>query len=151
VYKVGVSFQLADVGGFFADPGPELLSRWYQLGAYTPFFRAHAHIDARRREPYLAAEPYFSIQREAIRDRYALSAYWYELFFHTHLTGCPMLRPLWMQYPQDQHTWSEERQFMVGESIMVSPVVAPGARTANTYFPGGIDKVRSILYLWRMS
>jgi alpha-glucosidase (family GH31 glycosyl hydrolase) len=43
----------ADVGGFFGNPDPELLVRWYQLGAYYPFFRAHAHHDTKRREPWL--------------------------------------------------------------------------------------------------
>lgn len=43
----------ADVGGFFGNPDTELLVRWYQLGAYYPFFRAHAHHDTKRREPWL--------------------------------------------------------------------------------------------------
>ncbi len=43
----------ADVGGFFGNPDPELLTRWYQLGAYYPFFRGHAHLDTKRREPWL--------------------------------------------------------------------------------------------------
>ena len=43
----------ADVGGYFGNPEPELLVRWYQIGAYYPFFRAHAHQDTKRREPWL--------------------------------------------------------------------------------------------------
>jgi alpha-glucosidase (family GH31 glycosyl hydrolase) len=46
----GIHFCGADVGGFFGDPPIELLERWYQCGAYTPFFRAHAHLDTKRRE-----------------------------------------------------------------------------------------------------
>ncbi|KAB2597127.1 glucan 1,3-alpha-glucosidase [Pyrus ussuriensis x Pyrus communis] len=49
----GISFSGADVGGFFGNPEPELLVRWYQLGAYYPFFRGHAHHDTKRREPWL--------------------------------------------------------------------------------------------------
>ncbi|CAN0877416.1 Probable glucan 1,3-alpha-glucosidase [Linum grandiflorum] len=49
----GISFSGADVGGFFGNPEPELLVRWYQLGAFYPFFRAHAHQDTKRREPWL--------------------------------------------------------------------------------------------------
>lgn len=48
-----VHYAGADVGGFFGNPEPELLLRWYQLGAYYPFFRAHAHHDTKRREPWL--------------------------------------------------------------------------------------------------
>lgn len=49
----GYVFAGADVGGFFGNPETELLVRWYQLGAYYPFFRAHAHHDTKRREPWL--------------------------------------------------------------------------------------------------
>lgn len=48
-----VNYAGADVGGFFGNPEPELLVRWYQLGAFYPFFRAHAHHDTKRREPWL--------------------------------------------------------------------------------------------------
>ena len=47
------SFAGADIGGFFGNPEPELLVRWYQVGAYYPFFRGHAHHDTKRREPWL--------------------------------------------------------------------------------------------------
>ncbi|KAK3104246.1 glucosidase II, partial [Teratosphaeriaceae sp. CCFEE 6253] len=47
----GFPFAGADVGGFFGNPSKELLTRWYQAGAFYPFFRGHAHIDTRRREP----------------------------------------------------------------------------------------------------
>ena len=46
-------FVGADIGGFFGNPEPELLVRWYQVGAYYPFFRGHAHHDTKRREPWL--------------------------------------------------------------------------------------------------
>ena len=45
----GLSFAGADVGGFFGEPTPELFTRWYQAGAFTPFFRGHAHLDTKRR------------------------------------------------------------------------------------------------------
>src|SRR5436190_3272096 len=63
----GFPFAGADVGGFFGNPSKELLTRWYQTGAFYPFFRAHAHIDTRRREPYMAGEPYLTIIAQALR------------------------------------------------------------------------------------
>lgn len=45
----GLPFAGADVGGFFKNPDAELLVRWYQIGALQPFFRAHAHIETKRR------------------------------------------------------------------------------------------------------
>ena len=68
----------ADVGGFFGNPDAELLARWYQLGAYQPFFRAHAHIDTTRREPWLFGEKYTKVIRSSIQQRYQLLPFWYD-------------------------------------------------------------------------
>ena len=57
-----------------------MLVRWYQVGAFAPFFRAHAHIDTKRREPYLLAEPYKGIVRDILRMRYALLPVWYTAY-----------------------------------------------------------------------
>ena len=88
--------KTGDVGGFFGNPDAELLTRWYQLGVVSPFFRAHAHIDTRRREPYLLAEPYRGIVRELIILRYTLLPVFYTAFHDASLTGMPVLRYLGM-------------------------------------------------------
>ena len=82
----------ADVGGFFKTPSPELLVRWYQAGAYQPFFRAHAHLDTPRREPWLFGPENTALIREAVRQRYTLLPYWYQLFYNAHRTGQPVMR-----------------------------------------------------------
>ena len=66
----GLPFSGADVGGFFGNPSTELLTRWYQLGAFYPFFRAHAHIDTKRREPWLFGDEPLDRIRQAIQTRY---------------------------------------------------------------------------------
>lgn len=53
----GLTFAGADVGGFFGNTDAELMVRWMQAGSYTPFFRGHAHHDAKRREPWMFGEP----------------------------------------------------------------------------------------------
>ncbi len=63
----GNTFSGADVGGFFGNPDAELMVRWYQLGALYPFFRGHAHLEAKRREPWLFGEEATGIIRAAIR------------------------------------------------------------------------------------
>jgi alpha 1,3-glucosidase len=85
-------FFVADVGGFFYNPDPDLLTRWYQAGAFQPFFRGHAHIETKRREPWLMGEPYTSYIRDAIRERYRLLPTWYTLFFEASRTGIPPMR-----------------------------------------------------------
>jgi alpha-glucosidase (family GH31 glycosyl hydrolase) len=80
------------VGGFFGNPEPELLVRWYQAGAFYPFFRAHAHIDTKRREPWLFGEPYTSHLRDALRLRYQLLPAMYTAFHTSSVNGLPILR-----------------------------------------------------------
>jgi mannosyl-oligosaccharide alpha-1,3-glucosidase len=88
----GIPFVGADVGGFFGNPDPQLLTRWYQTGALQPFFRAHAHIDTKRREPWVFGDPWTSLIRDAIKLRYQLIPYIYTLFYESHLTGVPPMR-----------------------------------------------------------
>uniref|UniRef100_A0A8D3DCI1 Glucosidase II alpha subunit b n=1 Tax=Scophthalmus maximus TaxID=52904 RepID=A0A8D3DCI1_SCOMX len=102
---VGISFCGADVGGFFKSPSTELLVRWYQTGAYQPFFRAHAHLDTPRREPWLFGPENTALIRDAVRQRYTLMPYWYLQFYQAHRTGQPVMRPLWVEYPQDPATF----------------------------------------------
>ena len=80
----GLTWSGADVGGFFGDPDAELMTRWYQLGAFYPFFRGHAHLDTKRREPWAFGEPHTGHIRDAIRRRYALMPYLYALFEKAH-------------------------------------------------------------------
>ncbi|XP_035118879.1 neutral alpha-glucosidase AB isoform X5 [Callithrix jacchus] len=133
---VGLSFCGADVGGFFKNPEPELLVRWYQMGAYQPFFRAHAHLDTGRREPWLLPSPYNDIIRDALNQRYSLLPFWYTLFYQAHREGIPVMRPLWVQYPQDVTTFSIDDQFLLGDALLVHPVSDSGAHAVQVYLPG---------------
>ena len=93
-----VNILTADVGGFFGNPEPEMLVRWYQVGAFAPFFRGHAHLDTKRREPYLLEEPYKSIVRDIIRLRYSLLPVWYTAFRFASVSGVPVLRYVLLCY-----------------------------------------------------
>ncbi|KAJ2161329.1 glucosidase II [Coemansia sp. RSA 552] len=123
----GIHFIGADVGGFFGNPDATLLTRWYQLGIWYPFFRAHAHIDTKRREPWVLGEPYLTHIRDAIRERYRLLPYWYTLFREASLTGMPPIRPMWVEFPKEKDLFAEDRAFMVGPAIMVVPATDPDA------------------------
>uniref|UniRef100_A0A665XF44 Neutral alpha-glucosidase AB n=1 Tax=Echeneis naucrates TaxID=173247 RepID=A0A665XF44_ECHNA len=133
---VGISFCGADVGGFFKSPSTELLVRWYQTGAYQPFFRAHAHLDTPRREPWLFGPENTALIREAVRQRYTLLPYWYQQFYQAHRTGQPVMRPLWVEYPQDPATFTLDDEFLIGKDLLVHPVTEEGARGVTAYLPG---------------
>lgn len=133
----GITFSGADVGGFFGNPETELVTRWYQAGAFYPFFRAHAHIDSKRREPWLFGEPHLSVIRSAIRTRYALLPYWYSVFYQHSQTGLPVLRPMWVEFPTDPKTVEMEDQFLVGRDILVKPVTTANQLQTTVYLPSG--------------
>nr|KYP47448.1 Neutral alpha-glucosidase AB [Cajanus cajan] len=132
----GMSFSGADIGGFFGNPEPELLVRWYQIGAYYPFFRAHAHHDTKRREPWLFGERNTELIKDAIHVRYALLPYFYTLFREANTTGVPVVRPLWMEFPSDEATFSNDEAFMVGSSLLVQGIYTERAKHASVYLPG---------------
>jgi alpha 1,3-glucosidase len=133
----GVSFAGADVGGFFGNPDGELLARWLQLAAFQPFMRGHAHLDSRRREPWLFPEPFLSAQRDAIRTRYFLLPYLYTQFHDASLAGTPVVRPLWFEFPEEPELFGEELTFLLGPSLLVAPVVTAGATRVSARLPRG--------------
>lgn len=131
----GFSFCGADIGGFFGNPDAELFQRWYQTGAFLPFFRSHSHIDTKRREPWLYPENTRLIIREAIRKRYSYLPLWYTSFYEHEQTGYPVILPLLAHYPADQNTFRIDNQFMIQDRLLIRPVMQPGVRKVDVYFP----------------
>lgn len=131
----GFSFCGADVGGFLNEPTNELVERWHQTGAFFPFFRAHSHIDTKRREPWLYPEPTKLIIRDAIRRRYTYLPLWYVLFYEHEIDGYPVMRPLLTNYPNDPGAFAIDNQFLLGDKLLVHPVTQEGATKVDVYFP----------------
>jgi alpha 1,3-glucosidase len=130
----GFPFAGADVGGFFGNPSKELLTRWYQSGAFYPFFRGHAHIDTRRREPYLAGEPYTGIITQALRLRYSLLPAWYTAFQESSVSAAPIIRPNWYVHPDDEKGYAIDDQLYVGSTgLLFKPVVTEGSNSVDIY------------------
>ncbi|XP_023336041.1 neutral alpha-glucosidase AB [Eurytemora carolleeae] len=132
----GMAFVGADVGGFFGNPDGELIVRWYQAAAFQPFLRGHAHLDSKRREPWLFSAGEMALIREALRTRYSFLPFWYTQFYEAEVTGVPVMRPLWYEFPQDEGTFGREGIHMVGNSLLVAPVLHKSATQVNVYFPG---------------
>jgi len=133
----GLTHAGADIGGFFGNPGAELMVRWYQAAAYTPFMRSHAHLDSKRREPWLFDRQSTAHMRRAIRDHYRILPLWYTLFWEAETTGAPPMRPLWAEYPADPATFTLEGQYLIGAALLVAPVLEEGATSVQVYFPAG--------------
>lgn len=130
----GYPFAGADVGGFFGNPSPELQTRWYQAGIFYPFFRAHAHIDSRRREPYLRGEPYTSIMTQAVRLRYQLLPAWYTAFHEASVDGSPIVRPQYYVHPTDEKGFPIDDQLYIGSTgLLAKPITTEGTDSVEIY------------------
>ena len=135
----GLSFAGADVGGFFKDPSAELFTRWYQAGSFTPFFRGHAHLDTKRREPWVFGDPYTQILREVAVVRYSLLPFWYTLFYQAYSEGLPVMRTMFTEFPDNEGTYEMDDQWMLGSSLLVKPVTDEGATSIPILLPGKSD------------
>lgn len=134
----GFPFGGADVGGFFGNPSKELQTRWYQAGAFYPFFRAHAHIDTRRREPYLLGEPYTQIMAQAIRLRYQLLPAWYTAFHQASVDGSPIVRAQYYVHPGDERGFAIDDQFYIGSTgLLAKPVTAEDSTSVDIHLADG--------------
>ncbi|MEH7884475.1 glycoside hydrolase family 31 protein [Bacillus sp. JJ1609] len=133
----GIPFAGPDVGGFAHDSNGELLARWSQVGAFTPYFRNHSAIGTLRQEPWSFGEKYEQIIKKYIELRYQWLPQLYTLFAEAWQKGVPVMRPLMLEYPEDQNTFNLSDQFMLGNNIIVAPIMQPSAEHRAVYLPEG--------------
>ncbi len=133
----GVPFVGADIGGFHGNCSPELFARWIQIGVFYPFCRAHSMLLSRRQEPWSFGPRVEKIAREHIKLRYRLMPYIYGAFYESSTTGMPPMRPLALEFQNDEPCFGLDDQFMFGSSLMVAPAMKPGAESREVYFPPG--------------
>lgn len=133
----GMNFVGTDVGGFGSDCTPELFARWIQLGCFSPLFRDHCAKGCRVQEPWQFGEEVLAISKKYIRLRYELLPYLYDLMKECEETGIPMMRPLVLEFEKDLKVRNRNDQFMLGDRILVSPVLEQGAEEKLVYLPEG--------------
>lgn len=160
----GIPFWGTDIGGFVptAEYTGELHVRWFQFGAFCTLFRAHGR-DWHLRLPWGwntgelgpnevssyrgAANPDPSelhnaqvepICRKYLELRYRLLPYLYSAVRECAQTGLPVIRALWLHYPDDPAATTRGNQYLWGRDILVAPVVEKGAVRRRVYLPRGI-------------
>ena len=133
----GMAFCGTDVGGFGFDCTGELLSRWVQVGTFTPLFRNHSTIGSREQEPWAFDEITEEINKKYIKLRYKFIPYLYDMMHKCEKSGAPIIRPLLYNYQNDKKTYEINDEFMFGDNVLVSPVVEQGARQKLVYLPKG--------------
>jgi alpha-glucosidase len=122
----GFSYAGADVGGFTGGPSPDLLTRWYEIAAFTPVFRNHSAKDTPRVEPWLDGAEHLAIRRRFVEERYRLMPYLYGLAEVNARTGDPIMRPVFYDYPQALTTHCDQSMaFTLGKALLIAPPPKP--------------------------
>jgi alpha-glucosidase len=122
----GFAYAGNDVGGYAGEPpSPELLTRWFQIGAFMPLFRAHSETQRPDQGPWVGDAAQVEIRRRFISERYRLMPYLYATAEANSRTGLPLLRPVFLNLPEvlakGDRLGGTEDQFMVGEDLLVAP------------------------------
>ncbi|KAK4686036.1 alpha-glucosidase, partial [Tremellales sp. Uapishka_1] len=122
-----------DTGGFVGDSTEELCNRWMQLSSFYPFFRNHNVIETPSQEPYV----WKSVTEASIKSiniRYQLLPLWETLFAQASKDGTPPLRPLFHEF-DDPSLFDVDAQFLVGSSLLITPVLHEGKTSVEGVFP----------------
>jgi len=155
----GIPYWGTDIGGFIPtdEYTGELYARWFQFGAFCPLFRSHGR-DWKLHRPWgwntgdlgfpetssyhpaptelhnPAIEP---VCRKFLELRYRLMPYLYSAIKETCETGLPVIRALWLHYPNDRAAVARGDEYLYGRDILVAPVVEKGAISRTLYLPHG--------------
>jgi alpha-glucosidase (family GH31 glycosyl hydrolase) len=158
----GIPYWGTDTGGFIPthEFTAELYTRWFQFSAFCPLFRSHG-VAWKMRLPWAWGQDALGplegaaalanwpapkdlhnpqieiICRKYLELRYRLLPYLYSSVNQTHQSGLPLMRALWLAYPQDAKALAIADQYLFGDHLMVAPVFEPSAKQRKSYLPAG--------------
>jgi len=132
----GISMVGADVGGFSSSPAPELLTRWVEVAVFSPLCRDHAAKGTLPHEVWANGPEQEAIRRRYIETRYRLLPYIYSLADESSRTGLPMMRPVFLDFPEIFAPNSGgfdhlDTEFLLGPDLLIAP--PPFAETRDDY------------------
>jgi len=155
----GLPLWGTDIGGFYAtaEYTGELFVRWFQFAAFNPLFRSHgrnwhlhlpwgwdggdggppetANFKADPAE--LQNKEVEPVCRKYLELRYRMMPYLYTALRDCHETGMPIMRALWLHYPNDPTAVARGDEYLWGSDVLVAPVVEKAATTRRLYLPRG--------------
>jgi alpha-glucosidase/alpha-D-xyloside xylohydrolase len=160
----GIPYWGSDTGGFVPtrELTPELFVRWFQFSSFCPSFRCHGRAwklrlpwgwNLGRAEPLeitgdlaqnwpppedLHRPDVEEICRKFLNLRYQMLPYIYSTAAQTHESGMPMIRAMWLMYPQDKQALLIDDQYFWGDHVLVAPIYEQNAAERNVYLPSGI-------------
>ena len=158
----GFSFCGTDIGGFAGEPDGELYIRWLQLAVFHPLMRTHSignHVSGDAlyntenteeftelppddihqfgQEPWSYGEKWTQVARTAIELRYCMLPVIYTAFWKLKTAGIPVIRHLAFEDQTDPKLWDQDRDFMFGDHLLVSPVIQTKVQRQMVYLPAG--------------
>ncbi|MQS09531.1 glycoside hydrolase family 31 protein [Streptomyces alkaliphilus] len=148
----GIPWWNTDIGGFHGgDPDDpayrEVMVRWFQFGAFSPLMRLHGFRDPAMplgpdmtggpNEVWSYGEEAGAILEEYVRLRERLRPYVLEQMRAAHTEGLPVMRPLFLDFPDDARAWDIADSYLFGPDVLVAPVLEAGARERAVYLPAG--------------
>jgi len=131
IYNIG-----HDVGGFSGPaPEPELFVRWVQNGIFYPRFTIHSWNDDKTvNVPWMYPKVKDQIV-DLIKFRHRLTPYLYTALYEAHENYEPIIKPMFYDFNQDEKTFTESDDFMLGNSLLVTSVIEKGANKRQVYLP----------------
>lgn len=160
----GIPWWTTDIGGFYGgDPTnpefQELFIRWFQWGAFCPVMRLHGDREPRQpqygttggyfcasgadNEVWSYGPEAFEICKKYLRLREEMRDYTRKLMEEAHTKGLPLMRAMFVEFPDDPVCWELEEQYMYGDKYLVAPILNLGQRARKVYLPSGCG--------WRLS
>ncbi len=144
----GLPWWCTDIGGFTGGDirtpyFQELIVRWFQYGVFCPIFRLHG---VRQPETFKSGGPNevwefgdraLGIITRLMNLRESLRPYVHEQMEVASASGLPPMRPIFVDYPDDERAWTVEDAFLFGPDILVAPITAEGATERDVYLPVG--------------
>jgi alpha-D-xyloside xylohydrolase len=130
----GFTFWSHDIGGFAGRTPEDVYRRWLPFGMLTSHSRAHGMPP---KEPWEYGEPFTEAFRRATELRYRLMPYVYAQAKDASERGLPMVRALFVEFPQDPGSWSIEDEYLFGSEMLVAPLMESGAASRHVYLPPG--------------
>lgn len=160
----GIPWWTTDIGGFYGgDPTnpefQEVFIRWFQWGAFCPVMRLHGDREPRQpqygttggyfcasgadNEVWSYGPEAFEICKKYLRLREEMRDYTRKLMEEAHTKGLPLMRAMFVEFPDDPVCWELEEQYMYGDKYLVAPILNLGQRARKVYLPSGCG--------WRLS
>lgn len=130
----GFGFWSHDIGGFESTATSDVYKRWCQFGLLSSHSRLHG--SSSYRVPWLFDEEACDVLRKFVKLKCRLMPYLYRQAASAHEYGIPVMRPMFMEFPEDRACEVLDRQYMLGDSLLVAPVFKESG-DVEYYLPDG--------------